>query len=51
MGRLITIKSTKLLFLFKLLFFLDGVNAQNSLGAMCHLMIGRGWAELVLTGC
>jgi hypothetical protein len=27
------------------------VDAQNSLCAMCHLMIGWGWTELVLMGC
>jgi hypothetical protein len=27
------------------------VNAQNSMSAMCHLVVGRGWAELMWMGC
>ena len=28
-----------------------GVDAQNSISAMCHLVVGWGWTELILMGC
>ena len=30
---------------------LTPVDAQNSPSAMCHLVVGWGWAELILMGC